>query len=98
MTARHLARDTATFTRLRFKRNAIPRGTSPCEEAVIEMKATGASWPWNLSTVPTFTAESPAASSSSRMHATWALPMPRSAPQVACPLGNILNVKRCLEY
>ena len=34
MTARHLARDTATFTRLRFKRNAMSRGTSPCEEAV----------------------------------------------------------------
>src|ERR1700733_2109673 len=57
MTARHLARDTATFTRLRFKRNAMPRGTSTCEEAVIEMKATGASWRWNLSTVPTFTAD-----------------------------------------
>ena len=79
MTAHHMARDTATFTRLRFKRNAMPRGTSPCEEAVIEMKGTCASWPGNLSMVPTFTAESPAESSSSRMRATRALPTPKLA-------------------
>ena len=34
----------------------MPRGTSPCEDAVMETIAIGASCPWNLSTVPTRTA------------------------------------------
>ena len=32
-----------------------PRGTSAVDDAVIDTITTGASWPWNLSTVPTRT-------------------------------------------
>src|SRR4051812_11032464 len=35
-TARHCSRDTATLTRFRPSRKPIPRGTSPCEDAVME--------------------------------------------------------------
>ena len=31
----------------------MPRETSECEDAAIDRIATAASWPWNLSTVPT---------------------------------------------
>ena len=39
--------------RLGLKRNSVPRGASSPREVVIETMTTGASWPWNLSTVPT---------------------------------------------
>ena len=52
-TASARARETATLSRLRVNRKSIPRGTSSPREAAIEKKTTGASWPWNLSTVPT---------------------------------------------
>ncbi len=64
-----LARETATFIRLRENRNSMPRAVSSAEEAVIDTRQTGASWPWNLSTVPTRTA----AGSASRSALTWAL-------------------------
>ena len=64
-----LARETATLRRLRLNRKSIPRGTSSPVEAVIEKKTTGASWPWNLSTVPT----ARAAGSRSRRWRTCAL-------------------------
>lgn len=51
----HCAREMATLMRFRLRRKPIPRGTSPWDEAVIETIAIGASWPWNLSTVPTRT-------------------------------------------
>ena len=54
-TARHWAREMATFRRLREKRKARLRGTSSPLEVAIEKKTMGASWPWNLSTVPTRT-------------------------------------------
>ena len=47
----------------------MPRGTSSIEEAVIDTRQTGASWPWNLSTVPTRTRSGSAA----RSAFTWAL-------------------------
>src|SRR5215213_2576502 len=53
--ARHFARETATFSRLRENRNSVFRGTSSPLEDAIEKKTTGASCPWNLSTVPTGT-------------------------------------------
>ncbi|MNW68732.1 hypothetical protein D3C74_475770 [compost metagenome] len=37
------------------------------------IKTIGASWPWNLSTVPTLTASSPFEASTSRTRLTWAL-------------------------
>src|SRR3546814_7422442 len=48
-----LARETATLMRLSEKRNSMPRAVSSAEEAVMETRHIGASWPWNLSTVPT---------------------------------------------
>ena len=51
--ARHRAREIATFSRLRESRNSRPRGTSSPLELAIEKMTTSASWPWNLSTVPT---------------------------------------------
>src|ERR1039458_1613646 len=53
ITATHLARETATFSRFRLYRNSIPLGASSGVEVAIEYKTTGASCPWNLSTVPT---------------------------------------------
>lgn len=73
MTARHFARETATLTRLRLSRNPMRRGTSPWEEAVIETSTTGASWPWNLSTVPSRTPPRLAIANASRMQMTCAL-------------------------
>ena len=64
-----LARETATLMRLSENRKPMPRGTSSIEEAVIETRQTGASWPWNLSTVPTRTRSGSAA----RSAFTWAL-------------------------
>src|SRR5690606_34452108 len=52
-TERQRAREIATFRRLRLKRNSMCRGISSCPEVVIEISTTAASWPWNLSTVPT---------------------------------------------
>ena len=52
MIARHCARDTATLSRFLLKRKSMPRGTSSPVELVIENRTIGASWPWNLSTVP----------------------------------------------
>src|SRR3546814_1583611 len=46
-----LARETATLMRLSEKRNSMPRAVSSAEEAVMETRHIGASWPWNLSTV-----------------------------------------------
>ena len=63
------ARETATLMRLSENRKSMPRGTSSIEEAVIETRQTGASWPWNLSTVPTRTRSGSAA----RRAFTWAL-------------------------
>ena len=54
-TAIAFARETATFSRLRLKRNSTPRGMSSPLLLAIEKKTTGASRPWNLSTVPTST-------------------------------------------
>ena len=51
-TATDCAREIATFSRLREKRNSRLRGRSSPLEVAIEKKTTGASWPWNLSTVP----------------------------------------------
>ena len=53
--ARQRAREIATFSRLREKRNSSCAGTSSPLDVAIEKKTTGASWPWNLSTVPTGT-------------------------------------------
>ena len=47
------ARLTATFRRLLEKRKSAPRLIASPSEVVIEKKTTGASRPWNLSTVPT---------------------------------------------
>jgi hypothetical protein len=55
------ARDTATFRRFRLRRNARLRGTSSPLEVAMEKKTAGASWPWNLSTVPTRTSSGNAA-------------------------------------
>ena len=71
--AAHFPLETATLTRLRESKNSIPRGTSSADDAVIDTITTGASWPWNLSTVPTLIPESPALSSSRRSSATCAL-------------------------
>src|SRR6185312_5391552 len=73
MTLAYFARLTATLSRFRLSRNAIPRGTSSGDDAVIDTNTTGACRPWNLSTVPTSTSESPAVSSSSRSRTTCAL-------------------------
>ena len=51
-TAKQRAREIATLSRLRLKRNSRLRGMSSPLEVAIEKKTTGASWPWNLSTVP----------------------------------------------
>src|SRR5690349_14129508 len=51
-TARHRAREIATFSRLRQYRNSICRGRSSPDEVAIEISTTADSWPWNLSTVP----------------------------------------------
>src|SRR6185312_3470253 len=69
----YLARLTATLSRFRLSRNAIPRGTSSIDDAVIETNTTGACLPWNLSTVPTSTPLYPAASRYSRSSSTCAL-------------------------
>ena len=63
------AREIATLRRLRLKRNSRLRGISSPLEVAIEKKTTWASWPWNLSTVPTRT---PSGRRSSRQP-TWAL-------------------------
>ena len=60
--------DTATLSRCRSSRKPIPRDTSECDDAAIDTMATGASWPWNLSTVPTATSTRPA---SSRVWRSW---------------------------
>ena len=73
ITAAYLALLTATLSRLRLSRNEIPRGTSSADEAVIDTNTTGACLPWNLSTVPTSTSGSPAASSLRRSVTTCAL-------------------------
>ena len=52
-TASDCAREIATLRRLREKRNSRLRGRSSPLEVAIEKKTTGASCPWNLSTVPT---------------------------------------------
>ena len=53
MIARIWAREIATFKRFLLKRNWIPRGEASPSLAVMEKITTGASWPWNLSTLPT---------------------------------------------
>ena len=53
MYAAYSARLIATLTRFRLSKKEIPRGTSSTEEAASEKNTTGASLPWNLSTVPT---------------------------------------------
>ena len=68
--ARHLAREIATFSRLCEKRNSMLRGTSSPLDDAIEKKTTGASCPWNLSTVPTGT---PCGSRASNGSNTWAI-------------------------
>ncbi len=54
-TAKHRARETATFSRFLLNKNSKFRGISSPLEVAIEKKHTAASWPWNLSTVPTRT-------------------------------------------
>ena len=73
MNAAYFARLTATLTRLRLSRNEIPRGTSSAEDAAREKNTTGASLPWNLSTVPTMTCPRPACVRWRRIISTWAL-------------------------
>ncbi|EUA36383.1 H+ antiporter-2 family protein [Mycobacterium avium subsp. avium 2285 (R)] len=73
ITAAYWARLTATLSRFLLSRKEIPRGTTSTDEAVIEMKTTGACPPWNLSTVPTRTPSSPAEPNRRRSSATWAL-------------------------
>ena len=51
--ARHCALLVATFRRFRLYRNSIPWGASSEELVAMEYMEIGASWPWNLSTVPT---------------------------------------------
>ena len=51
-TASDCAREIATFNLLREKRNSRLRGRSSPLDVAIEKKTTGASCPWNLSTVP----------------------------------------------
>ena len=46
-------REVATLRRLRLYRKSKPRGASSGVEVAIEQMTMGASWPWNLSTVPT---------------------------------------------
>ena len=50
MEARHIARETATLSRLRKKRKSRVRGTSSAPEVAIEYKTTAASRSCNLST------------------------------------------------
>ena len=52
------------------EQNPMPRGTSPCDDATSEITVSGASWPWNLSTVPTRTPVRPASSSLRRIRFT----------------------------
>src|ERR1700731_117695 len=73
MTLAYFARLTATLSRFRLSKNEIPRGTSSMDEAVIDTNTTGACLPWNLSTVPASTSESPAVSRCSRSNNTCAL-------------------------
>lgn len=46
------ALEAASLMRLSENRNSIPRDVSSADEAVMETKQTGASCPWNVSTVP----------------------------------------------
>ncbi len=85
----HWARLTATLTRLRLAEIHAARHILG-EVAVIDTITTGASWPWNLSTVPTRIAEQPAAASRRLISAPCALygatagsPRARSAAAVA---------------
>ena len=65
---------TATFSRLREKRNSGPLGMSSRRGVVIVKKTTGASRPWNLSTVPTWTPARPRIASKARsQQSTWSL-------------------------
>ncbi len=68
-TARHRAREIATLRRLRLNRNSRLRGSSAPLDVAIEKNTTAASWPWNLSTVPTRTPSG----RRSRRQRTWAL-------------------------
>ena len=47
-----LALETATLNLFKLYKNSIPRGASSGVEVAIEKMITGASCPWNLSTVP----------------------------------------------
>ena len=51
----------------------MPRGAAAADDAASDTIATAASWPWNLSTVPTGTSVNPAASSASRTSVSCAL-------------------------
>lgn len=52
---RHCAREVATLIRFALKTKPRPRGASSPLELASETRTTGASCPWNLSTVPTRT-------------------------------------------
>jgi hypothetical protein len=51
--AKHCAREIATFSRLALNKNSMSRGMHSASDVAIETNTIGASWPWNLSTVPT---------------------------------------------
>ena len=67
------AREIATFTRFLSSRNSRPRGPASPGLAHMETTTTGASCPWNLSTVPTRAPSKPAVASAARIRSTWAL-------------------------
>src|SRR6185295_630982 len=55
-----LALETATLNLFRLYKNSMPRGASSGVEVAMEKMITGASCPWNLSTVPIWMLGNPA--------------------------------------
>ena len=51
--AKHIAREMATLSRFRSKMNDKPREPYSPKLEHMDRMHTGASWPWNLSTLPT---------------------------------------------
>ena len=68
-----LSAEMATLSRLRESTKSARRALSTAEELAMDTMTTGASWPWNLSTVPTATSSWPDSARPVRIWLSWAL-------------------------
>ena len=93
--AKHWARETATFKRLALNRNSMSRGRESAPDVAIETMTTGASCPWNLSTVPMRAPGGPGSAPGwgpGRKQAFGAAPGPRSRVWFTIARGNLSDV------